>query len=435
MVQKRYSFVKEMIKNNIASDTRHNAKKTLVAMIEGIKDLKGLYLASKNIGGAAKKYNFTAEQILDSINKPLPIVAKTDENGKFVKDITHKHKTKDNKGIQRTKIIRLTGKNVTFSWKVLIPLSKKAKKVLKATDGDKQHQLAFQICKYMIDNGMFASKNVIDDNRGLIENGFKFRVHGGLFNVSLDRKVDNANGEYKLHYPELGDALENIHVVALMTNVRYKASKDDRIEWRADFQEKSEVLKKVLWESVFWKKKKKSALEKESKKKDEPPKESFKFYPTEEYKKEFNDRIEESKNATYNGGINTPLYGHASAKWLQDKKCQRAFPDTPTKNGPTKKGWKVYWNFLKDLLKEQNGICAVGRYPMTLESGPWLISPDAIDPLLGHVHGNLRLVCACNNTTDTSKTNTSAEKKLPTSLTRKIHDTYWGMLSDDDGDG
>jgi len=430
MVQKRYSFVKEMIKNNIASDTRHNAKKTLVAMIEGIKDLKGLYLASKNIGGAAKKYNFTAEQILDSINKPLPIVAKTDENGKFVKDITHKHKTKDNKGIQRTKIIRLTGKNVTFSWKVLIPLSKKAKKVLKATDGDKQHQLAFQICKYMIDNGMFASKNVIDDNRGLIENGFKFRVHGGLFNVSLDRKVDNANGEYKLHYPELGDALENIHVVALMTNVRYKASKDDRIEWRADFQEKSEVLKKVLWESVFWKKKKKSALEKESKKKDEHPKESFKFYPTEEYKKEFNDRIEESKKATYNGGINTPLYGHASVMWTKDKKCHGRFGSA-----------QAYWDFLKALLEEQKGICAVGRYPMTLESGARQMSPDAIDPLKGHVPKNVRLVCFCNNPTDTSKTdncNTSAENKLPTSLTRKIHDTYWGMLSDDeaiDGDG
>ena len=399
MVQKRYSFVKEMIKNNIAGDKKHNENETLVAMIEGIKDLKGLYLASKNIGGAAKKYNFTAEQIRDSINKPLPIVAMLDGDGKFVKDITHKHKTKDNKGIQRTKIIILTGKNVTFSWKVLIPLSKEAKDTLKATSVDKQHELAFQICEDMIKKGMFASKNVIDDNRGLIENGFKFRVHGGLFTPSFDRKKDKETvGEqtfYKLHYPELGDALKNIRVVALMANVRYKASKDDRIEWRTKFHKKS----------------------------------------LEQYKMDFKNVLEISQGATFKKSQdptlqgNTPLYGHANAKWLQDKKCQCAFPDTPTKKGPTKKGWKVYWDFLKDLLKEQNGICAVGGYPMSLKSGPWLISPDAIDPLLGHVHGNLRLVCACNNTTDTSKTNTSAENKLPTSLTRKIHDTYWGMPS------
>jgi hypothetical protein len=42
---------------------------------------------------------------------------------------------------------------------------------------------------------------------------------------------------------------------------------------------------------------------------------------------------------------------------------------------------------------------------MSLESGPWLMSCDAIDPKKGHVPDNLRLVCLYNNPPDHSKQN------------------------------
>ena len=50
--------------------------------------------------------------------------------------------------------------------------------------------IARQYCEHMNKEGMFAKKNVIDDNGGLIKNGFEFEYHGGLFNLSFDRIED-----------------------------------------------------------------------------------------------------------------------------------------------------------------------------------------------------------------------------------------------------
>ena len=76
---------------------------------------------------------------------------------------------------------------------------------------------------------------------------------------------------------------------------------------------------------------------------------------------------------------------------------------------------------------KQNGRCNVSMLPMTIESGPWLMSVDAIDSKLGHVRGNLRLVCVCNNPVDRSKENTNSNDAATTSLTPEIHDEYWGI--------
>jgi len=108
-----------------------------------------------------------------------------------------------------------------------------------------------------------------------------------------------------------------------------------------------------------------------------------------------------------------------------------------TKKKIYNKGFHDYWRYLLELLKEQKGICAVGRYPMSLESGPWLVSPDAINPVKGHIRGNVRLVCICNNPTDSSKTldmystskNNIGLEPLPTSQTPEIHDTYWYTIN------
>ena len=102
------------------------------------------------------------------------------------------------------------------------------------------HMIAQQICVHMNAKGMFASENVIDDNGGLIVHGFVFEIHGGLFNLSLDRIEDEytVNGQtfHKIHFTNLENALENINVVAFMANVPYKAS-------TATIQEKYDIYK------------------------------------------------------------------------------------------------------------------------------------------------------------------------------------------------
>jgi len=79
-------------------------------------------------------------------------------------------------------------------------------------------------------------------------------------------------------------------------------------------------------------------------------------------------------------------------------------------------------------LEKQEGLCKVAKIPMSLESGPWLMSCDAIDPLLGHVPDNLRLVCLYNNTINFSKLNKDLTDTTPHSLTTEIHDEYWRIV-------
>ena len=357
-----YAFFVYKIYSNIQADLKHaNKKPKLRALIDGFAE----HVQSANLKTAARKYHFTEQQIRDSIdnNESLTI-----EGG------IHKLQL----GLGRTKKIKLAGRTVTFSWKHNNPVSEADKKTLNATNLDARHNLAFQICKYMIGEGMFASKNVIDDNGGLLVNGFVFRAHGGLFAPSFDRINDNVNGFNCIHYHNLNNALENINIVAKMTNVRYKASKVERKKRRDDFENKS----------------------------------------VEQRQNEFEQILDISRNVS-----NTPLYSHAINNWEKDEKCQAVFTNTPEE-----KGFIAYWYHILGLLEEQKGICSVGKYPMSLESGPWLMSVDAINPRLGHVHDNLRLVCFCNNPPDFSKLNKDLTDSTLTSQTPKIHDTYWQIV-------
>jgi hypothetical protein len=246
--------------------------------------------------------------------------------------------------------------------------------------------IARQICEYMNAKGMFAKKNVIDDNGGLIKNGFEFEKHGGLFAPSFDRIEDEytVNGQifFKSHYTNLDDALENINVVAFMANVACKAS-TIKIQDRHDF---------------------------------------YKNKPKEQQKEDLKNVLDNSQRCSINGK-KTPLYAHASKIWKKDDECKGAFPDTPTK-----RGFRAYWQHMLVLLKKQKGLCAVAKIPMSLESGPWLMSCDAIDPLLGHVPDNLRLVCLYNNVIDRSKQNKDLTDTTPTSLTTEIHNEYWRIV-------
>ena len=363
ITQKQYAFLVEKVRGNIRGDIRKYDQKQLMAMIEGVDELPEP-LPSINIGGAGDKYNLTEQQILDSIdnNESLTI-----EEGK--------HVLRNELG--RSTTIKLAGRTVTFSWKHKVSEEDKIK-LLAMDNRETYHMIARLICEHMNKEGMFAKKNVIDDNGGLIKNGFEFEKHGGLFAPSNDRIEDEyiVNGQtfHKLHYPDPENALENIRVVAFMANVPCKAT-TIKIQDRYDI---------------------------------------YKNKPKDQQKKEFKKVLENSHKATHNGK-KTPLYGHAQKFWADE--CKGAF-DTA----------KAYWQHMLVLLKEQEGLCKVAKIPMSLESGPWLMSCDAIDPLLGHIPGNLRLVCRYNNVIDTSKLNKDLTDTRPTSPTTEIHDEYWRIV-------
>jgi len=358
ITQKQYAFLVQRVKDNIKHDLKKCDQKQLMALVESFAEP----WPSVNIKGAAKKYNLDEQQIRDSI----------DNN----EELTF------GGGLHRlgTKKIKLAGRKVTFSWKYKVTEEDNIK-LLAMNNRETYHMIAQQICEHMNKEGMFAKKNVIDDNGGLIKNGFEFESHGGLFNLSLDRIEDEytVNGQtfYKMHYPNLENALENIHVVAFMTNVPCKAT-TKMIQDRYDIYKNKSV---------------------------------------EQRQKEFENVLEISKKTTHNGK-KTPLYGHAQNMWIHDKQCQGAFPD----------GFKAYWQHMLVLLKKQEGLCAVAKIPMSLESGPWLMSCDAIDPKKGHVPDNLRLVCIYNNVTDTSKLNKDLTDTTPHSLNTILHNEYWRIV-------
>jgi hypothetical protein len=231
----------------------------------------------------------------------------------------------------------------------------------------------------MMVTGMRATENVVDHNDGILPQGFNIRAHGGLYKLSLDRKLDHQKGFYCIHYPNLGNALDNINLVALLANVRFKASKKQRQDRYDEINKKTDKQLQTEFAKV-WKFAQKATT-----------KASLKVYTA------------------------TPLYAHAFNLFKKDEKCKANF-----------KSFKYYWKYLLTLLIAQEGRCAVSTFPMTIESGPWLMSPDAIDPKLGHVRDNLRLVCVCNNPTDMSKHNTTSTDTA-TSLTPEIHDEYWGI--------
>jgi len=365
ITQKQYAFLVAKVTDNIQKDLKKYDQKQLMALVDGFEEP----WPSVSIKGAAKKYHFTEKQILDSIDK--------NEQLTIEDDITHKLQL----GLGRTTIIRLAGRTVTFSWKYKVTEEDKIK-LEKMNNRETYHMIARQYCEHMNKEGMFAKKNVIDDNGGLIKNGFEFETHGGLFAPSFDRIEDNytVNGQtfHKLHYPNLENALENIHVVAFMANVPCKASTATIQEKVTDFENK----------------------------------------PVKQQKEDFKNVLENSHKKNHNGK-KTPLYQHANHTWKKDKLCKGAF-DT----------YQDYWKHMLVLLEKQEGLCKVAKIPMSLSSGPWKISCDAIDPLLGHVPDNLRLVCLYNNVTDFSKLNKDLTDTRPTSPTTDIHDEYWRIVRD-----
>jgi len=98
----------------------------------------------------------------------------------------------------------------------------------------------------------------------------------------------------------------------------------------------------------------------------------------------------------------------------QDEACRQCFETV-----------NDYWRHLRQLLEEQRGRCALSgiRLRTNAEADR---SPDAIDPLKGHVPGNLRLVCRFLNPIDHSKRKTVDDSfDGPAQWTRSLVAEYY----------
>lgn len=267
--------------------------------------------------------------------------------------------------------------DIRMSKKKDMKVSKANNKKLLAMDNNKtKHRITEQLAQHMLDKGMFRTKNVKDDNGGILPHGFMFRRHGGLYKASFDRKRDKCDGSYCLHYPDPENALLNINVVALLANTRYKATNEEHRERYLKY--------KAMSESDF----------------------------AQEFQKELAVVNKKTQTVLYQCALNT-LTGKR-----KDKKCCKYF-------GTVDK----YFQYLLVLLKEQKGRCAVTKTLMlSTKSCPWKMSADAINPLLGHVPGNLRLVCVCCNPTDSTKKQSKKDKtKTVTSLTTEVYKIYYNL--------
>lgn len=63
-------------------------------------------------------------------------------------------------------------------------------------------------------------------------------------------------------------------------------------------------------------------------------------------------------------------------------------------------------SYVIGLLRKQKARCAVSGFVLQHKSAiptPYVLSVDAVDPLAGHIRGNMRLVCLCFNTVNHTK--------------------------------
>lgn len=253
-------------------------------------------------------------------------------------------------------------------------------KLLAMNNNETKHRITEQLVQHMINKGMFGTMNVKDDNGGILPHGFTLRYHGGLYKASFDRKRDNIDGSYCLHYPDPENALLNINVVALLANTRFKATYEEHRERYFKYEAMSES----------------------------------------DFEQEFQKELAFVSKVTINGET-TVLYQCANNIFngkRKYEKCRQYF-DT----------FQDYWQYLLELLKKQKGRCAVTNTLMlSTKNCPWRMSADAINPLLGHIPGNLRLVCVCCNPTDSTKTKSKKDKTITlTSMTTKIYQIYYNL--------
>ena len=219
-----------------------------------------------------------------------------------------------------------------------------------------------------------------DDAGGVPPGGLLLRTHC-LFQLTLDRR-DDASG----HFETLCEPLKNIALVPLAVNTQSSMLGDfgDELcrEWRRASREMSknecERVEKLI--------------------------------------------ASESKSLYSTSGRSTALYCSCYEIWRRDAFARHDFDS-----------FKQLRNYVIGVLREQSGRCAISNVPLVgkVEGRvrfPYQLSVDAIDPLGGHVRGNLRVVALCFQTTNRAKAKVwfDASDTFPTAWTSELFRAYVG---------
>ena len=189
-----------------------------------------------------------------------------------------------------------------------------------------------------------------------------FRPQSGIFQCSLDNKTPGTP-HFRQNDPEK-DKFHRISNVQMIPFGMNTASNVSNI-----------YLEKT---TAFLRQKVKESATKKQREKDQ----AIEF----QKKKSFPNKLGKKENNT--------LYTSCGSSYRRDEKCNKSF----------KKSFKdrdSYFKHCHQLLVKQNYCCAISRifFENNGKCNPLQLSVDAIDPTLGHVPGNLRIIILCLNCT------------------------------------
>lgn len=239
-----------------------------------------------------------------------------------------------------------------------------------------KHQLAQDILSYLLQRGM-QNPGSVDEAGGILPNGFNLRPHGGLFALSLDRR-DNSRPHFLKGCPTIGEG-SNLRLVIMAINTQANVV--------SSYGENTcEYIRNAMFRSVSQKEKQNRwNLEIQSK---------------------CTDR---SKSYTCCKYI-----------YRKDSLCRQAFGDLQN-----------FYHHALELYKQQGLLCAVSGILLEGVNAehPFLkMSLDAINPVEGHIHGNLRWVCRGLNSTNSDKLKTYQDENDPQSAwDRETFSRYVGV--------
>jgi len=206
------------------------------------------------------------------------------------------------------------------------------------------------------------------------------RAHGGLFKLSLDRIENKHEHEHEhdgytcIHFPDISNAFANIQLAHLCMNTQ---------KIRLTIEEVQHKVYATVTETDV-------------------------------------DNLYEYENKKRRNRKQTTLYSCVCGIFKRDEKARATWKSVDT-----------MWRWACSRLKEISGRCEISQILLQTNEHPsnWQVSIDAIDPVKGHVPGNLRLICLFLNCTNTDKTkNYEDEHDGVSAWTPELFRTYFKIV-------
>jgi len=242
----------------------------------------------------------------------------------------------------------------------------------------KKHEIALFFIRKMIAKRQFWNGALDAAGGRLPPGGFRMRRHGGIFAPSSDRLSNGSNQDVHFRSDKLYD--NNIQLIA--------AGMNHSCNIAAQF--KSETCKEIRMKI-----------------------------------KESNEKRMTSPQSMLNAIIEresmvgSKLYWSANGAYNADKACQEEFQHD----------FRSFFNYCLEILRSQ--MCSCETTTILLEEeGFFQTSVDAINPCLGHVRGNIRLVCQFTNNANCDKKKTyehEDDRLYPSAWTRELFFAYVGL--------